>query len=115
LVSLISGIIAESSEHMVLGYSRPVLPMDVKDDAYSFAFVADIGADNGAIDLVLKPVSCRRAEISLNCGANKGVRVRRAGKRQACDGDINSQGDQINQSRMVRLVLAKRCFASRQF
>jgi len=72
LVGLISGIIAESSEHMDLGYSRPVLPMDVKDGAYSFAFVADIVADNGAIDLVLKPVSCRRAEISLNCEQTKG-------------------------------------------
>jgi len=61
---------------MDLGYSRPVLPMDVKAGAYSFAFVADIVADNvadnGAIDLVLKPVSCRRAEISLNCEQTKG-------------------------------------------
>ena len=35
---LIAGIIAESSEPMVLGYSRPVLPMDAKDGADTTAF-----------------------------------------------------------------------------
>ena len=35
---LIAGIIVESSEPMVLGYSLPVLPMDAKDGADTSAF-----------------------------------------------------------------------------
>ena len=38
MVGLISGIIAKSNEPMVLGYSRPVLPMDAKDGADTTAF-----------------------------------------------------------------------------
>ena len=38
MVGPICGIIAESSEPMVLGYSRPVLPKDAKDGADTTAF-----------------------------------------------------------------------------
>ena len=38
LDGLIAGIIAESCEPMVLGYSRPVLPKDAKDGADTTAF-----------------------------------------------------------------------------
>ena len=38
LVDLISGILAESRESVVLGYSRPSLPMEAKDGVNTFAF-----------------------------------------------------------------------------
>jgi len=38
LIGLISGILTESNEPMNLAYSRPVLPMDAKDGANTFAF-----------------------------------------------------------------------------